>query len=282
MARALAKSLHQVDLAGEGGSREPSNPAAVALHAYRDRPLSDIEREILRLALSSFRDGSGQTYRGGRSWPGFRDYERSLAAVLGGVTPENKGVFDVAVATPNGLPFGISCKMAVFPPPGNQCSFMEMSNSAAKFRDHLLRLQITYANEPMLAGPSVIDLVSSWHAAQASVFDIAGSRYSVLAHDRKWEHFQILCFPLNLYIVNPRGSIDWKFEGKAVNGYIDDGGRRHRLWQYYPTSGGQLKYYPLLSWADWVTPKFTLEQPPLVSPLEKARRYFGPLWPTRA
>lgn len=253
----------------------------MAAYAYSNRALSKKEREMLRLALSSFRDGSGQTYINGQSWPGFRDYERSLAAVLGGVTPENKGVFDVAVTTTKrGLPFGISCKMAVFPPPGNRCSFMEMSNSAAKFRDHLLHLQITYASEPMLAGPAVIDLVSSWHAAAASSFDVASSRYSVLAHDKKWEWFQVLCFPLNLYIVNPRGSIDWQYEGKAVNGYIDDGGRRHRLWQYYPTSGGQLKYYPLLTWADWVTPRFMLEQPPLVSPLEKAQRYFAALWPS--
>jgi len=54
----------------------------------------------------------------------------------------------------------------------------------------------------------------------------------------------------------------------------------HRLWQYYPTSGGQLKYYPLLTWADWVTPRFTLETPPLVSPLEKAKQYFGHLRPS--
>jgi hypothetical protein len=143
-------------------------------HAFRDRPLSGSEREILRLALSSYRDGSGQTYLRGQSFPGFRDYERSLAAVLGGITPENKGVFDVAVAT-EGLPFGISCKMASFPPATNLCSFMELSNSAAKFRDHLLGLQITYANEPMLAGPAIVDLVSSWHAQEEPAFDLAGS-----------------------------------------------------------------------------------------------------------
>lgn len=176
----------------------------MALHAYRDRPLSDSEREILRLALSSFRDGSGQTYRGGRSWPGFRDYERSLAAVLGGVTPENKGVFDVAVATTNGLPFGISCKMAVFPPPGNQCSFMEMSNSAAKFRDHLLRLQITYANEPMLA-------------------------VAIL-----------------------------------------------------PNLGRPVEVLPAAELGRLGDPEVHTGAAALVSPLEKARRYFGRLWPTRA
>jgi hypothetical protein len=202
-----------------------------------------------------------------------------LAAVLGGITPENKGVFDVAVRTSDRLPFGISCKMAAFPTARTRSSFMELSNSAAKFRKHLLELQIDYATEPALAGPAIVDLVSSWHHLEKASFDVEGSRFSVLAHDKKWEIFQILCFPLNLSIADPRREVEWKFEGSAVNGYMNDDGRRHRLWQYYPTSGGQLKYYPLLEWAEWVTAVFRLEQPPVVSPLEKARRYFAALWP---
>jgi hypothetical protein len=249
----------------------------MAEYPYRDRPLSDSEVEMLRLALSSFGDGSGQTYIKGRSLPGFRDYERSLAAVVGGKTPEDKKVFDVAVST-DSLSFGISCKMAAFPSPHRECSFMELANAAAKFRNHLLHLQITYATEPMLAGPAVIDLVVSWHS-QEKGFDLASSKYSVLSHDRKWTEFQILCFPLDLYRANPRGEVEWAYEGKAVNGYLNLDGRRRRLWQYYPTSGGQLKYFPLLEWAEWITPRFTLEQPPLVSPLERAQRYFSSLWP---
>lgn len=247
-------------------------------YPYRDRPLDARELEMLRLALSSYRDGSGQNHARGGSWPGFRDYERSLAAVLGGTTPENKGVFDVAVPTDT-LPFGISCKMAQFPPAAHLSSFMELSNAAARFRDHLLSLQITYATEPMLAGPAIVDLVSTWHLEQAQHYDLPSSRYSVLARDSRWERFQILCFPLDLKIANPRGEIEWLYEGAAVNGYIADGSRRHRLWQYYPTSGGQLKYFPLLSWALWRTEPFVLDEPPLVSPLERARTYFSDRWP---
>ncbi len=249
-------------------------------YAYRDRPLNDKELEMLRLTLSSFRDGSGQNVRKatGESMPGFRDYERSLAAVLGGATTENKGIFDVEVPT-NALPFGISCKMASTPPAKHCCSFMELSNSAAIFRNHLLSLQINWLSEPMLAGPAIVDLVSSWHTAVAGAIDLPSSRYSVLAHDSKWVNFQILCFPLNLKIAKPKGDIEWLQEGAALNGYIDDGGRRHRLWQCYFNSGGQLKYYPLLSWADWVTPTFQLEQPPVASPLDKAHSYFKDLWP---
>lgn len=76
--------------------------------AYRDRPLNDIEFEVLRLVLSSYRDGSGQVVRPNvGSMPGFRDYERALAAVLRARAPENKGIFDVIVSTDT-VPFGIS------------------------------------------------------------------------------------------------------------------------------------------------------------------------------
>lgn len=251
-------------------------------YAYRDRPLDPTEMERLRLTLSSFRDGSGQVAlkRTDASMPGFRDYERTLAAVLGGSTTENKGIFDLEVPTMDNLPFGVSCKMAAFPPPANGCSFWEMSNSAAKFREHLLASSINWATEPMLAGPAIINLVTQWHLeATIGLLDLAGSRYSVLAHNRIWTEFQVLCFPLDLKIADPVADVTWAKEGAALNGYIRDGERRHRLWQLYPNSGGQLKYYPLLWWADWKTDRFTLEMPPTVSPFGKAQEYWPDLWP---
>jgi hypothetical protein len=234
----------------------------------------------LRLTLSTFRDGSGQTIlkKTGQSMPGFRDFERSLAAVLGGTTPENKGIFDVEVPT-DGKPIGISCKTTAFQPVKNQCSFMEMSNSAAKFRAQLLFLKINWVTEPMLAGPAVIELISSWHAALEDEIDLAGSRYSVLHHDSKWVKFQLLSFPLDLRIADPKEDITWVPGDKALRGYIDYGDRVHKLWEFYPNSGGQVKYFPLLDWADWITPTFQLEEPPIVSPLVKTEEYFKALWP---
>ena len=154
-----------------------------------------------------------------------------------------------------------------------------MSNAGSSFRDFLLKSQITYADEPMLAGPAVVDYIMKLHALLADSFDLAGSRYAVLGHDNRWEQFQVLCFRLNLASVNPRSSdMEWEWKGRAVNGYIMDGDRRHRLWMYYPTAGGQLKYWPLLTWAG-VTPRFTLERPPPVSLPERAAEYFPDLWP---
>ncbi len=68
-------------------------------------------------------------------------------------------------------------------------------------------------------------------------------------------------------------------EGRSLNGYIQDGDREHRLWQCYMNSGGQLKFYPLLSWAEWVSPAFSLETPPPGSLLRRAREYFHEVWP---
>ncbi|GAA3332172.1 hypothetical protein GCM10017712_12600 [Curtobacterium citreum] len=251
-------------------------------YAFRDRPLDDVELEVLRLVLSSFRDGSGQVVRpNGGTMPGFRDYERGLAAVLHASAPENKGVFDVIVPVDGDKSFGISCKMATTPPAKHASSFMELSNSAAQFRQALLAQQINWATEPGLAGPAIVRLVTGWHDATADThqLDLPASKYSVLAHNPSWTQFQLLCFPLDLQIANPVGEVEWLHEGASLNGYIDDGGRRHRLWQCYMNSGGQLKYYPLLRWADWVTEPFTLELPPVASPILRARDYFNEVWP---
>ena len=103
---------------------------------YKDRPLNGRELEKLRLTLSSFRDGSGQvTLKAGGSMPGFRDYERALAAVLEGTTPEDKGIFDVLIQA-EGKPFGISCKMTAMQPPKNLSSFMELSNAVRLVRTY--------------------------------------------------------------------------------------------------------------------------------------------------
>ena len=247
--------------------------------AFKDRPINELELHRLRLILSTFRDGSGQQISGVGVMPGFRDYERALAAVLGGYTPENKGVFDVVVPTNEASgDIGISCKMAKIPPARHQCSFMELSNSAAAWRNYLVDVQINWATEPGLAGPAVIDLVTSWHTAVADGIDMDASSYSVLAHNSRWTSFELLCFPLNLRLANPRGDVEWRREGQALNGYVDVGSRLHRLWQCYFNSGGQLKYYPPLDWARWRTEPFSLEQPPAESLQDRAREYFPTLW----
>lgn len=248
---------------------------------FRDRPLNPDELEALRLVLSTYRDSSGQNQTPHGSMPGFRDFERGLASVIGGTAAENKGIFDVIRKVPGEPSFGISCKMARFAPVAQEAAFVELSNAAAKFRRHLLGLQINWVTEPELAGPAIIKLITSWHKDDASSnsIDLAGSRYAVLSRSSNWSEFQLSTYPLDLYGFNPIGDIEWESTKSRVDGFVDIQGRRHRLWQWYPNSGGQLKWWPPLSWADWVTSRFSLEVPPIILPTDRAKQYFPTLWP---
>src|SRR5438477_11503552 len=99
---------------------------------FRDRPPTDVEIERIRLALSTYRDGSGQLLVASGTYPGWRDFERATAAALGGSCPENKGVFDVEIPGPGHLPYGLSLKTSRFETDATQV-LMEMSNANAAF-----------------------------------------------------------------------------------------------------------------------------------------------------
>ena len=230
--------------------------------------------------LSTFRDGSGQiVLRDGDSMPGFRDFERAMAAVTYGYAREDKGIFDVWVPTGDGLPYGISCKMAVAQPAHAESSFMELSNSAAKFHAALARRSINWRHDPEAAGEALVDTVMSWHEAVADEVDLEGSRYAVLDHDRNWEVFSVKVFPLDLRTAHPIDDVYWEALERRLDGWIDVDGRAHRLWQWYADSGGQLKYYPPLIWGEWSSPEFMLERPAAVSLRSRAIDYFPELWP---
>lgn len=249
-------------------------------YPLRDRPLDRDELEALRLMLSTFRDGSGQVIlKDGSSMPGFRDFERATAAVTYGYAREDKGIFDVWVPTHDGLPYGISCKMAALQPVRNDSSFMELSNSAAKFHAALDDRGINWRAHPAAAGETLVDTVMSWHEAVGDEVDLAGSRYAVLDHDKTWSVFSLKVFPLDLRTADPVYDVEWVAEGRRLDGWIDINGRGHRLWQWFAESGGQLKYYPPLSWGEWSSPSFTLEEPAQTSLRSRAIDYFPHLWP---
>jgi hypothetical protein len=259
----------------------------LANQAIKDRPMTEDEVERMRLALSTFRDGSGQFLKRHRIYmPDYLDFERATALVCEGQTSEDKGVFDVTVPVPGGKPFGISCKMSTEQPAKNKSSFMELSNSHKKFEDEFARRGIMWRTQPELAGPAIVELVMSWHEACYATHDLANSKYLVLSHDTAWKNFQLLCFSLDLATPDPRTEVQWVNEGSdgqggpsTVAGYIRDGDRRHRLWQLYQNAGGQLKYYPLLEWAEWASPVFQLELPPVRNLRQKVEDYFPRMWP---
>jgi hypothetical protein len=182
-------------------------------------------------------------------------------------------MFDVHVLE-GAKKFGISCKMAKIQPESSNSSFMELSNSAAKFETELSRLNIDWEKNPELAGAAVVNLVTKWHLDVQEEFDLEASRYVILSHDTRWEKFELVCLPLDLKIADPVRDVTWKLEGRSLNGYITDGNRTHRLWQFYRYSGGQLKYFPLRNWANWTTDLFEFDAPPTLSLKKRAAEYF--------
>lgn len=246
----------------------------------------DIER--MRLLLSTFCDGSGATNpRVPWTVPDYRDFERVVAEVSGGRTPENKDIFDVYVPVPNSLPFGISCKMAG---PGSpldpSLAFIELSNSSKKFTDAYRRAGIEWFEAPQDAGTITVQLVESWHQAVARNVDLEHSSYLLLTHSNDWQSFRLSSFSLDLSIADPASEIEWvvrchRGTGRpnALVGYFIHRGSQHRIWELYPESGGQLKYRPMWDWANWTTSWFGLQQPPVRSLSQQARSYFPDLWP---
>jgi hypothetical protein len=237
-------------------------------YAFRDRPPSEEEFRDLVLALSTYRDGSGQQVAAGRSQPGWRDFERATASALGGDCPENKGVFDVVVPVDDGLPYGLSLKTSALK---SGFVLMELHNSYAKAWGYLNDRGIDPKVDAAAAGAALIEQVLGWHAEVEAEIDLARSSYVVLTHDRTWQIFQLSWFSLTLDDPDP-GRMEWAFAGRRIFARWED----HQWWEWYGESGGQLKYYPPLTLARWVSEPFELWDPPSEeTPIAKARRY----WP---
>ncbi|MBZ0100050.1 MAG: helix-turn-helix domain-containing protein [Taibaiella sp.] len=258
---------------------------------FVDREPTASEVEKIRLILSTFQDGTGMNDGGSR--PGWRDFERAVAAALGGKALESKYIFDVLLtdsATPD-VQYGLSCKM------GNQQdrvirqgrAFMELSNSAKKFWDYLQTKGINQANfkeQPAEVGTALLELVKSWHLKEnlslGGHIDIQKSSYLVLSYnDAGW--YQLHQFPLDFPGAR---ELHWYFPTRtvkkgAITGNLRADDNEGMIFEWYGQSGGQLKYYPPVANAIWSSGRFQLE--PLAETVEdgliaKAKMYFPSLW----
>lgn len=271
--------------------------------AYADRPPNDEEVEVLRLLLSTFQDGTAQ--EGGGRIPGWRDYERVTALTFGGEALEAKAVFDVLIplaASKGGKKYGLSCKSKDWLDRAHQTSasgdvdtrgraYLELSNSAGDFWAELNKMSLTPGNygdgsNSNKAGEALIPLIESWHRKDSATYnaDLGKSYHAVLLYSTKTGLYQLFQFPLAL---PDASALDWycpmlKRKGKMVQakhikGVSSDG----IVFEWYGTSGGQLKYYPKISEALWKSEPFKLE--PLSDKIEqgllaKAAQYFPEKW----
>ncbi len=275
-------------LSDEGGQTDGGVPLA-------DRPPSQNEFERFRLIFSTYQDGTGMLAGpGGRTLPGWRDFERSIALALGGIPSESKDIFDVRLADPSRTDvfFGGSCKMRreLSGIDRHGRATIELSNSAHKFWDHLNTkgiVQSNYKEHGPAVGAALLELVTKWHLL-ASVdnggnVDLTKSCYLTLSWTKDgW--YQLHQFSLEL--PNPK-LLEWVFPTYRKNeellvanhlkGSDADGG----VFDWYGESGGQLKYYPQVSNAVWESHRFMLEQLPddrQHGLLHKVESYFPSQW----
>ncbi len=141
---------------------------------FIDRPPSLTEIEKFRLVLSTYQDGSGMLARQGFTLPGWRDFERTVAAVFGGATLENKWIYAVLIEREKGkAPIGISCKMRGRLRDAQRKNYVtiELSNASGEFWDSIKDRGITqesYNEYPDQIGFILINIVEGWHSDQYS------------------------------------------------------------------------------------------------------------------
>jgi hypothetical protein len=208
-----------------------------------------------------------------KTYPGWRDFERATAAVIGGINLESKAVFDVLVPVPGELPYGLSLKTSAVAANAIRVR-MELTNASAKITQRLNTLSIDPGNDPTSAGIAIIELIEEWHLATSSEVEVERSSYLVLTHNTKFSKWQLFWYDLNLRFRNPQ-AMNWSAAGKRIAGHYGD----HLVWEWYGQSGGQVKYYPLLEWARWYSHPFELSEPPIESPASRAQRYWPEQWP---
>jgi hypothetical protein len=233
---------------------------------FIDRSPTGAEVEKLRLILSTYQDGTGMlSVTGGKTLPGWRDFERSVALCFGGIALESKAIYDVLLPDPNRkFNYGISCKMrnTLRQVDKDGRVTIELSNAAGEFWALLEPLGINqqnYAQHANTVGKSLIERVERWHyqvdVNNGGSVDTAQSIHLSLQYDARNLNYQLFHFPI---LLPKPETISWEISGRHLVGKLDE----KTIIEWYGLSGGQLKYYPHYSSAVWMSDKFTLEPIP--------------------
>lgn len=257
------------------------------------------EEVLLKLCMSTFRDGSGQERdKYGATRPGWRDLERIIAESLKGSCPENKCIFDVIIEsyTKKKVYHGVSVKSKKLSQSAfnrlddNGRLYMEIANSPAKFWQALNNVGIKEEdfrrnNNPELVGKTVINLIKKWHddykhqvesPAKRKILDLDESIYLCISYylpNGSPPVYQIHSFPLE-YPEN----IIWEYKGDRCLRGFDPEEPEEAIIDWYALSGGQLKYYPMARKAIFKTKKFEILSTKVMNISEKAFMYWPEKW----
>jgi hypothetical protein len=269
--------------------------------AFVSRAPSPDEAARLGLALSTFCDGSGMTrLADGSTLPGWREVERVVAEILGGHGAENKGIFDVMVpsTTHANVDYGFSIKSkelsrvtAIGDLDSGGRVYMELANSPAKFwaalkAEGISEDAIRNKREAARIGSIILGVVQGWHAEAARLhqsvtgrpLDLKGSVFLCLSYSKarvqRPREYQWHSFALDF----PPG-IQWEYRSEKSLLGRDPSSPSEVLIDWYPLSGGQLKYYPRAKTARFRSERFTLASEARALKIsEKAARYWPKEW----
>jgi hypothetical protein len=243
------------------------------------KPLTQEQVEKFRLLLSTYQDGTGRDTKD-RTLPGWEDFEDVSEIVFEGERLKGKSAFDIIVPGQNKI--GISCKMTKTLKISKTTVLIEHSRINAEFFNALKKHNIP--REKMFESPEdcgnvLLSLVKEKNVADAKYHEInlASSFFLVMAYDVESRQFKLFQFPIKM----PRADkVTWSFNssGKHLRGVIGD----EIVLQWFHEGGGQLKYYPGIKKANWISDTFTLE--PIEKKLgsyltvDKVKKYFKEKW----
>ncbi|NEQ96701.1 MAG: hypothetical protein F6K30_08260 [Cyanothece sp. SIO2G6] len=148
----------------------------------------------------------------------------------------------------------------------------------------------TVGNNPYFAGRAVINLVKVWHRRESLTnggsTNLEKSCFLTMIYETSSARCSLFQLPLKL--PNPR-FLGWYCPTKKLRGEVVPCKRIQgdlsgiKIFDYYATSGGQLKYYYPLSWPILWSVSFKLEEIPMhilsQDPISrKAELYFEEAW----
>ena len=265
-------------------------------YPFIDRPPTGNELERIRLAMSSYCDGSGFLLeKDGRSRPASRDFERIFAELFDCQYRYDKGLFDLTIPGINGKDCGISIKSkclerasAIEDLLSDGRLYMELSNAPSRNEKALRAKGYTRSDYDKKSYPQEIgnELINYFNSIPFEVktdyekkfpgrtLDLARSCFLTISYSelkKSKRKYQIHAFRLELPT-----DVVWEYtnSGKGLMGTRGGG----RIYEWYPFSGGQFKYMPLASDAFSSSTQFYLETPRKVSVIEKTSRYWPNQW----
>jgi hypothetical protein len=159
--------------------------------------------------------------------------------------------------------------------------YIEVSNAAGAFWEPLDDREGETTISAQVAGPLILEVIDQIKREGSQKYpkgmiDLSKCYYVVMLYDFDEDDYTYQLFQLPIRLPQPDDLV-WHWRGNTLVGEIDS----YKLYEWYSTSGGQLKCYPPVANAVWISELYHLE--PLkdgtrIGLEHKAKAYFPTLW----